>query len=150
MTTKGVRLNNPGNIEHGQNWVGLTPTRLDPRFCSFVAPQYGIRAIHLILQAYAKKYGIRTIEGIISRWAPPSENNTEAYIRHVDDIVLGADRDDVLDILDPTIAFQLVSGIIAHENSNYKYEESIVWEGLKMAGVKLPHFQSRPGSIVGV
>lgn len=150
METKGIRLNNPGNIEHGQPWHGLHAQQIDKRFCRFIAPQYGIRAIHLILQSYAKKYGIRTIEGIISRWAPPSENNTESYIRHVDDIVLVADRDDVLDVFDPTIAFQLVSGIIAHENANYKYEDHVVWEGLKMAGINLPHYQSRPGTIVGV
>lgn len=149
MLTKGVRLNNPGNIEHGQKWQGLANEQPDKRFCMFVSPAYGIRAIHLIIQAYGKKYGIRTIEGIIRRWAPPSENDTESYIRHVDDDVLVADREDILDVFDPSVAFQLVTGIIAHENANYRYPDEVVWEGLRLAGVKLHPFRNLPGNIVG-
>lgn len=144
--TLGVRLNNPGNIEHGQPWYGLHAQQVHKRFCRFVTPEYGIRAIHKIIQTYVSKYGFDTIEEIINRWAPPFENNSKSYIKHVDDIVTVADYDDILDVMDPTTAYQLVSGIIAHENANYKYPEGVVWTGLKMAGVPIPASPNRHGN----
>lgn len=132
---RGIRNNNPGNIDKGQPWVGLSETQTDPRFCTFVSPEYGIRAIHIILQSYQRKYKIDTISGIISRWAPPSENNTEAYIKHVSDLV-DVDPMARINVFEPATAYGLVCGIIAHENAGYKYEDRVVWEGLKLAGVK--------------
>jgi hypothetical protein len=35
------------------------------------------------LIAYQDKHGLRTIRQIVSRWAPPTENNTNAYVRAV-------------------------------------------------------------------
>ena len=57
--------------------------------------EYGWRAAFVILcRTYYGKYGLKTIRGIVSRWAPPKENNTEAYIRHVSDYTgIGPDRD---------------------------------------------------------
>ena len=34
------------------------------------------------MRTYRKKYGLTTIRGIINRFAPPSENNTENYVRY--------------------------------------------------------------------
>lgn len=36
-----------------------------------------------ILRTYMTKYGCRNITQIIMRWAPPSENNTSAYVQKV-------------------------------------------------------------------
>ena len=48
----------------------------------------------ILCRTYYGKYGLKTIRGIVSRWAPPKENNTEAYIRHVSDYTgIGPDRD---------------------------------------------------------
>ena len=55
-------------------------------FCQFEAMEYGWRAaFRLLCHTYYGKYKLRTIRDIISRWAPPKENNTPAYIRYVSD-----------------------------------------------------------------
>ena len=55
---------------------------------------YGWRAAFVILcRTYYGKYKLRTIRDIVTRWAPPKENNTEAYIRHVSDYTgIGPDK----------------------------------------------------------
>lgn len=83
-TSRGIRNNNPLNIRRGHNWKGLRPTQTDAAFCQFTSIEWGIRAAVLILASYARKH-VRTIEEIITRWAPPSENNTRRYIQMVCD-----------------------------------------------------------------
>src|SRR3546814_17442973 len=88
MIPRVIRLNNPGNIEHGAPWEGLDPRNRDPRFCGFVSPEYGIRAIVRVLITYYDKRRARdgsridTVREIVERWAPAGENNTEAYAKH--------------------------------------------------------------------
>ena len=89
METRGLRNCNPLNIRKvpGTHWKGsLTP---DPSpegegsFVQFTTLEHGIRAAYQILDTYRRKYKAVCIEDIISRWAPPTENDTEAYIRSV-------------------------------------------------------------------
>lgn len=46
---------------------------------------YGYRAVFVILRVYINRYHLDTIEKIIRRWAPPSENNTLGYIETVEE-----------------------------------------------------------------
>ena len=56
----------------------------DKAFCQFESMEFGWRAAFVLLcRTYYLKYRLQTIRAIITRWAPPQENNTEAYIRHV-------------------------------------------------------------------
>ena len=52
-------------------------------FCHFQSMEYGIRAAFCLLRTYATKYQLNCVKDIITRWAPPSENDTQNYIRHV-------------------------------------------------------------------
>ena len=74
--------NNPLNIRYNpaNNWQGQTGE--NKGFCTFKNEAYGIRAGYKILCNYIRN-GHNTIERIIHRWAPPSENNTDKYIRFV-------------------------------------------------------------------
>ena len=46
--------------------------------------EYGWRAaFYLLTRTYYHKHRLYTIRTIIRRWAPESENNTEAYINNV-------------------------------------------------------------------
>lgn len=84
MEARGIRNNNPLNIERGQPWRGLREEQTDARFCQFVSLEYGFRAAFRILQSYFKKRPpINTVRTIVNRWAPPGENNTDAYVRFV-------------------------------------------------------------------
>lgn len=70
------------NIRRGQRWKGLRQVQNDSDFCQFTSIEWGIRAAVLILASYARKH-VRTIEEVITRWAPPSENNTTRYVQMV-------------------------------------------------------------------
>jgi len=43
----------------------------------------GVRAVGKLLQTYQSRYNLNTIEQMISRYAPPSENPTDEYIKFV-------------------------------------------------------------------
>lgn len=83
--SRGLRNNNPGNIrQNSDNFLGEIKPSTDPAFKQFESIEYGYRAIFVTLNTYQKKYGLSTIRTMISRWAPPKDNNdTEAYIRAV-------------------------------------------------------------------
>lgn len=76
---RGIRNNNPLNIEFNQqnNWQGQTGT--DGRFATFNQPAYGVRAGAKLIKRYMDHYQLRTIDSIVHRWAPPSENESDVY-----------------------------------------------------------------------
>ena len=127
---RGIRNNNPGNIRHGDSWRGLAPGQTDPDFCVFTSPEYGIRAMARILLNYQKKYGIRTVDGIISRWAPPSENNTKSYIAAVARACQVAPTE-IIDIAE--YLPDIVQAIIHHENGMQPYDAATLQRGLALA-----------------
>lgn len=138
---RGIRNHNPGNIEWGDPWQGLRPVneRSDPRFCQFVSPAYGIRALARTLITYQDKHNIRTVSAAINRWAPPVENDTGAYVRAVQKAVGG----DMVDMHDYKYLRPLVEAIIKHENgigplknANTWYDAATIDEGLRLAGVR--------------
>lgn len=80
---RGIRNNNPGNIiKSSINWLGMAPLQSDSRFVVFKEFRYGVRAM-LLNMINQIKNGHNTVRRLISRWAPPSENNTENYIQFV-------------------------------------------------------------------
>lgn len=85
--TRGLRNNNPGNIrKDGTHWKGEVEPSRDAAFKQFESMAWGYRAMFKCLNTYSRKYGLDTIRKTISRWAPPSENDTEAYIRTVSEL----------------------------------------------------------------
>lgn len=128
LLPRGIRNNNPGNIKLGTAWDGLSDEQNDDVFCQFKEPVWGIRALMRILLVYRFNYKIRTIEDIIGRWAPPSENDTEAYINYVCKV---SDRlpDE---ILDNSIEHYLpiVKAIIKMENGMQPYDDDVIVEGM--------------------
>ena len=83
MIPRGIRNNNPLNIRRGSNWVGLSKHQTDPAFCQFDSMTYGLRAGLIIIRTYMPRYNLRSIHAIVARWAPPSENDTDAYVYSV-------------------------------------------------------------------
>ena len=86
--TRGLRNNNPLNIRLNNTcWQGMCMEQTDDDFVQFTTMAYGYRAAWRILQTYYERFVHQsrgfTVRNIISRWAPPKENNTEAYIRTV-------------------------------------------------------------------
>lgn len=92
---RSLRNNNPGNIIiTDEPWKGKIPKsdNTDGVYEQFTSYAYGTRAMIKNLQTYRAKYGLTTIREIITRWAPPGANKTEAYIDFVSSVT-GFDRD---------------------------------------------------------
>lgn len=88
METRGIRNKNPLNIRKGASWLGLAENQPDKEFVTFSSMEFGIRAGIKLIRNYITGWGGRrrkycTVNAIISKWAPPSENNTERYIQFV-------------------------------------------------------------------
>lgn len=92
MTPRGIRNNNPLNIRIGNAWLGEVPIPTDKEFEQFTSLRWGLRAGFLLLKRYINRYHLNSIRLIVSRWAPSSENNTDAYIKLVS-VFTGFDAD---------------------------------------------------------
>ncbi|EJX2172465.1 structural protein [Salmonella enterica] len=134
-TPRGIRNNNPGNIRQGDDWQGLVAKsqRTDKSFCQFTTPEYGIRAMIIILRNYQHRHGLNTVTGIINRWAPSSENNTQAYINSVAQAT-GVAPDQRIDTTDSRFMVKLLQAIIQHENGVQPYDFSVFVKALDLAG----------------
>lgn len=132
MLPKGIRQNNPGNIERNSiNWKGLSVEQPDGRFCSFVTPEYGIRAMVRILMTYHSR-GTDTVEEIISTWAPKHENPLKNYINFVCSHMF-IKPDEPIDINDPNDVIPLLEAIVKFENGIQPYEPEVFETAYYMA-----------------
>ncbi|MCZ5804909.1 hypothetical protein [Enterobacter hormaechei] len=131
-SARGIRNNNPGNLEYSKTnpWVGQTGD--DGRFAKFETPEHGIRALGRNLLSYQRQ-GIDTVSDIINRWAPPSDNkNTDAYIQAVC-AQLGVTADQQLDASNPDTLKALCAAIIQHENGSQPYSDQQLTTGVSAA-----------------
>ena len=88
MESRGIRNNNPLNIRHSADrWEGARIEQTDKSFVQFQTMAYGYRAAWKVLESYWKHFKRQrqpfTVAHIIARWAPPSENHTDAYVSTV-------------------------------------------------------------------
>ena len=150
MTPRGIRNNNPGNLDNTNPWQGLIANPAESRFATFKDPTWGVRALAVTLITYHDKRKakdgsrIDTIREVIERWAPPSENDTEAYVQAVAKAV-GVSPDMEIDLHQYEIMRPTVEAIIRHENGkgplrtdNTWYNIDVIDEGLRRAGVVKP------------
>jgi hypothetical protein len=138
--TRGERNNNPGNVERNKTqWKGMSPDQSsDPRFVVFTSAVWGIRALAKIMLTYSTVYpqdspqDIDTVREIVNRWAPPSENDTGAYVKDVCAHV-GVQPGDVIDVTDEPTMCKLVKAIIDHENGRCVYDDDLIEDGVRRA-----------------
>jgi len=144
-SSRGFRNRNPGNIDYvpANNWqgqIGLGDAWLPQgqrRFAAFSSHEYGIRALAALLTTYQDRHGLRTVRGIINRWAPPGENVTSAYVQHVAHLT-GRSPDAQLDLHTYADLRPLVAAIITHELGGNPYDDATIDRGMEMAGVPRP------------
>ena len=75
-----IAKNNIFNIRAGRaEWQGMTGTRKG--FVEFIDQEHAIRAWLVLMRNYRRQYGCDSIRKIVTRFAPPSENNTANYIQ---------------------------------------------------------------------
>jgi hypothetical protein len=140
LMPRGIRNNNPGNIRKSSaHWQGMRDEMFDSAFVEFTDPVFGLRAMMKIFLTYYHKYGLDTVQSIINRWAPPSENATDHYAAHVAR-KLGVKRYDLLDV--PALLVPLAQAVVLHENGappralekpHYWYADEIYQQARDMA-----------------
>lgn len=134
--TRGVRNNNPGNIEKGTAWKGLAAVQSDQRFATFAHPKWGFRAIARILLGDFKE-GQNTVRSLIEEWSPPIDifqgsakpQATEAYVQAVAKHLRVAAN---APINVPARLPELLDAIARHENSGYRYPASVIADGIAL------------------
>lgn len=128
--TRGIRNNNPFNIKRGSSrWLGKIKhdSSTDEVFEQFDTMQHGLRAGFKLLRNYICRYHLYTLEEILKRFAPASENNIKAYLDffftqyHLPkDLPLCADGHEI----DPLTFGSLCSGLCWYESRyNLTYDE---------------------------
>ncbi|MDR2935866.1 MAG: structural protein P5 [Rikenellaceae bacterium] len=114
--SRGLRNNNPGNIRlSGVRYLGEVQPSTDPAFKQFKTIVWGYRAMFVLLRAYEVRHGLRTLRGMIARYAPPGENDTSAYENAVSVRARFA-PERILSTLDGSVMIPLVAAMSRVEN----------------------------------
>lgn len=129
--SRGLRNNNPGNIRRGNfRYKGEKANSEDLSFRQFEGVEWGYRAMFVLLHTYEVKHGCRTLRQIISRYAPPIENNTENYIRRVVYAThIAADK--TISTLDGAVMTAVVAAMSEVENG-VKADMAAIWRGWRL------------------
>lgn len=131
---RGLRNNNPGNLEYrGQPGASLED-HANPRFARFRTAEEGLAALAAQLRRYGQR-GVDTVGKIISKYAPSIENDTPGYTGSVSRR-LGVDSNTRLDLNDPSVLQGLMGAIIQVENGRnpYSAEQIAAASGARAAG----------------
>lgn len=128
----GERSNNPLNIRYSDAnaWEGQIGS--DSGFVAFDSINNGLRAGSKVLNTYGNKYGVNTIRGAISRFAPPTENDTENYVSFISS-ELGLDPDAPVDLTDPETNAKFVAAMAKMETGQ-RFTPAQVTEMIASAG----------------
>lgn len=116
---RGIRNNNPGNLDFlpaGHAWNGQVGS--DGRYGIYDTPANGVRAMSKQLQKDFARAGGATLRDLVTSWAPPGENDTEAYIAAVSRET-GIAPDDQFDLTSSLPS--VVTAMIRHENGEQPY-----------------------------
>jgi hypothetical protein len=129
--TRGPRNNNPGKLRRTSDaWKGLRDDQTDPEFFQFDGAEWGIRALGIVLWNYDNLYGLNTVRGIVGKYAPSGENDTDAYIKYVSDS-LGVSPDERVDVDGRLL--EIVKAVIRFENGINPYSDKFIASALNIA-----------------
>lgn len=129
LNTSGYKCCNPLNVKvFGNKWNGLIGQ--DERGHGiFSRPEEGIRAGVKVLQSYSNKYGINTIEGIISRFAAADPATLRAYVDNVSH-ASGYAPDEQLDVKNPDVLRKIIPPMIRQEIGDVPYSDETINAGI--------------------
>lgn len=132
LKPRGLRNNNPTNLRLTSiGWEGKVPNQYntDGEFEQFFEDVYGIRAGFRNMKTQIAR-GHDRLSSLISIWAPPSENNTQAYINQVarqtgfePSAKIRFRKEDMLPIME---------AVIRHENGKQPYSQEKLEEAWEL------------------
>lgn len=130
---RGIRNRNPLNIvKSGIQWFGEKNSLDEVNFEVFDTAEHGLRAACRLLLTYESKHGLNTVAGIINRWAPPSENDTGAYIATIAKAI-NTPADTALALHTPSVLAALCTAMVQHENGQQPYPAAMILEAAESA-----------------
>lgn len=128
--TRAERNHNPLNIRLTRDkWVGQCSKQTDKDFVQFTSDLFGIRAAFRIIHNGFKR-GRNTIRKIVTRWAPPNENDTVRYINYVSNTT-SIPPDDILDYDDYEMMCAILRSMAKMESGKY-YSLSLVYKAYQL------------------
>ncbi len=115
--SRGIRNNNPGNLNFAGQKGATLESGPNARFASFPTMLEGIAALYRQVMLYLKR-GKNTIDQIIDIYAPSSDgNNTSSYKSYLAQYT-GLGVKEKIDGSNFEIMRKLIQGIINHENGD--------------------------------
>lgn len=129
-TPKGIRRNNPLNLMRTnprQGWAGALPdSEIDgDREEAFIDPLWGLRAAGIVLLNDEVRRGLWTVREIYTSFAPPNENDTEAYIRNMANWI-GVDPDVRMDLCNVPLLVKALKAGIREEDGEQPYPDELI------------------------
>jgi hypothetical protein len=106
-----------------------------------------VRAICRVLITYQDKRLARdgspidTVQDFVERWAPATENDVDAYVRHARQRLaqfIDYEAGQAIDVYDYATMRGMVEAIIVHENGYQPYDEEVIVKGITLAGIEPP------------
>lgn len=123
-----IRNHNPFNLNYTTiKWEGKLPMdkKIEKRFERFDSPLMGMRAGIINTLTHHIEYGDDTITKLITRHAPPNENNTKAFIKKVARD-MGLDPDEKINLKDSYILSQYAEAVVDHEGFYHYFGTSLL------------------------
>lgn len=122
-----IANNNPGNlrpIAHGQLWEGQTG--VSEGFCVFDTQENGLRALAKDLVNQQRLHDLHTVAQIITKYAPPEDDNdTTAYIAAICS-ALGVAATDPVNLEDAGVLERFVTAVVWHEEGQQPYSVDLI------------------------
>jgi hypothetical protein len=127
---KGSKNNNPGNL---RRWSGM-PSK--DGFAVFPTVTAGLDAMIQNLLRYSSA-GVNSIAGVVSKWSPPSENNTSQLISNMS-ARMHTDPNASLNMRDPSVLAPMVSALIKQEGNSGGLDEKTIRQHVSLQLSGLP------------
>ena len=135
---------NPGNLRQNSvvfmgelrqpfEFRGAMINPLNNQFKSFISMSYGYRAMVRVLRSYVNK-GYKTLTQIINRYAPSTENNTNAYIQYVSQRAGIDPNADLTTLINGPYVSELIKHMVRLEQgANFVIDENDIRTGVNLA-----------------
>lgn len=110
-----------------QGWAGAVPdSEIDgDREEAFIDPLWGLRAAGIVLLNDEVRRGLWTVREIYTSFAPPRENDTEAYIRNMADWI-GVDPDARMDLRNAPLLVKALKAGMREEDGEQPYSDDLI------------------------
>lgn len=128
---RGIRNNNPGNLNFAGQSGATKEGGEGGRFAVFESMEHGVAALYRQLQLYFKR-GVNTLSSIVKTYAPASDgNNVDAYVSALSKAT-GKGANETIDAGDTSTIARLMKGIVDHENGKGYISSSDIMGGIQL------------------